>query len=113
MKRVGVVSLFVLLSPPAWAFCSEPSTRITLPDAPGSYGKPRVPYCLSGFAYSGRHTCDSWEIDSYKRDVEEYVEKLQEYADEALRAAQQAARFARDAQDYAECEVKEVASQHK
>lgn len=113
MKRAWVVSLFVLFSPSAWAFCSEPSAYITLPDAPSSFEKPRVPYCLSGFSYSGQHTCDSWEIDSYKRDVEEYVDKLQEYTDEALRAAQEAARFARDAEDYAACEVKEVVSQHK
>ncbi len=92
----------------ALAFCSEPFTRVVLPDAPGSLDRPNTPFCLSGYKISGRHTCSDWEISSYKRDVEDYLEKLQEFANEAVAAANQTIRFANEAQDYAKCEADDV-----
>ena len=97
----------------AGAFCYEPSFYASTPTAPGSYSKPDVPYCLESFSYSGSHTCESWELDAYKRDVEEYVRKLNDYANEAVDVANRARRYALEAQDYAKCEADEVLDQHK
>lgn len=98
---------------PALAFCSEPSFYESAPDAPGSYEKPRVPYCLSGYSYSGRHTCDEWEIDAYFDDVNDYIDELNDYLREANRFAEEAARFAADAYEYARCEAEDVKRQHE
>lgn len=113
MKTLWVALVAVLTPFQAFAYCSEPYGRVTFPDAPGSYAKPSVPYCLSSYSYSGTHTCEEWEISSYQNDVESYVSKLQAYADESLEAARKAARLAQEAQDYAKCQADEVSSQHK
>jgi hypothetical protein len=63
----------VLMPLPALAYCSEPSTSISLPDAPGSYVKPDVPPCLASYAFSGEHTCNEWELSSYQSEVEDYI----------------------------------------
>ncbi len=97
----------------AGAFCSEPYGKLTLPDAPGSYGRPNVPYCLSGYKWSGKHECDDWELDSYKREVSNYIDQLNTYVNEANEVARKAQRFAQEAYDYATCEADEVASQHR
>lgn len=95
------------------AYCSEPYGRLTVPDVPGSFARPDVPYCLSSYQWSGRHECDSWELESYKREVEEYIEKLNSYVGEANDLARKAQQFAQEAYDYAVCEAEEVSKQHQ
>jgi len=86
----------------AFAICSEPSA----PDAPGSYAKPDVPYCLGEYSYSGKHTCESYEIENYKSEVDDYVQKMKNYADEVE-------AFYSDAVSFANCEILAVVEQHK
>lgn len=112
--KLKLLVLFAFLVPgQAFAFCSEPYARLTIPTAPGSFNKPDVPYCLSSYKFSGSHTCDQWEIDSYKREIERYVDNLQTYVDEAYAVAKEASNYADEVQAYAECEAKEVSSQHQ
>lgn len=114
MKMVLWLTLIAALPTPAFAYCSEPyPPRVSLPDPPGSYSKPSVPYCLSSYSYSGRHSCDQWEIDAYKRAIDDYISKLNEFVNEAYDAAQAAIKFAKDAEAYAKCEASDVTSQHK
>ena len=86
----------------ARAYCLEPQS----PDVPGTFNKPDVPYCLSEFSYSGKHSCKSYEIDSYKSEVDEYILKLKNYASEAE-------DYYNDAVSYAKCEIEAVLEQHK
>ena len=79
------------------AYCFEP----TAPTAQFSFSRLSVPYCLSSYSYSGQHTCEQWEIDSYISEVEAFQRELNSYLDE-VRA------FAADAGDYARCELNEV-----
>ena len=93
------------------AFCSEPSMYSSPPSAPGFYSKPDAPFCLSGYSYSGTHTCDSWEIDSYINEINDYIRQLNHYADEANSFARSAINFANEAADYARCEANDVKSE--
>jgi hypothetical protein len=97
----------------AFGYCSEPSFSSSSPDAPGSYEKPDVPYCLSSYKFGGKHTCEEYEIDAYYNEVEDYVRKLKEYVEEANTIASRARAFASDALDYAKCEAEEVTEQVK
>lgn len=99
MKVSIAVAMLILVSAsnPALAYCSEP----TAPDPPASYGRPDVPFCLSGYSYTGRHDCDQWEIDQYVSEVEDFQRKLKEYLEEVD-------AFTDDAVDYAKCEMNEV-----
>lgn len=114
--KLGALAVFAAIIGPveqSHAYCSEPSFYQTGPVAPGSYSKPDVPFCLSTYSYSGTHTCNDWEIDSYRDEVKDYVRKLQDYADEANDFANAAILFANEAVDYAKCEAKEVNTQHE
>lgn len=97
----------------AGAFCSAPSFGESAPDEPSSYNRPDVPYCLSEYSWSGKHTCEQWEIDSYISEVNDYIRKLNDYADEARDFADSSVNFANEAIEYAECEANEVKSQHE
>ncbi len=113
---IRVFLLMVLLSGTsavANAFCSEPYDRLSVPDAPSGFERPDVPYCLSGYKWSGKHECDSWEIESYKKEVQEYIEELSSYVNEANELVQRAQQFAQEAYDYAVCEADEVSGQHQ
>jgi hypothetical protein len=81
-----------------------------MPDAPGSYEKPDPPYCLSGYKYSGKHTCDSYEIDRYVDEINDYVRKLNDYVSEAGDYARAARNFAEEASTYARCEAEDAKS---
>lgn len=96
------VSMSLLSVVNAYAFCHEP----TAPSSPGTYSRPSVPYCMSGFATSGRHSCKSYEVEAYKSEVEAYIEKLQSFASEAE-------RYRADVVAYAQCEMEDVLRQHK
>ena len=80
----------------AFAFCSQPDA----PDPPSTFSKPDVPYCIRD------RSCEDYEIQRYKSDVEDYVRKLKNYASEAE-------EFHGDAVQYAECEIDDVVNQHK
>lgn len=116
MMMLASLATFVVIfgsAEQSHAYCSDPSFYQTAPVAPSSYSKPDVPFCLSTYSYSGTHTCDDWEVDSYLDEVKDYVRKLQNYADEANDFANTAIRFANEAMDYAKCEAKEVNTQHE
>jgi hypothetical protein len=97
----------------ASAFCYQPSFSESPPDAPWSSSKPSVPYCLSSYSYTGKHTCDDWEVDSYFEEVNRYLRQLRDYADEAEQFANEAISYANEAIEYANCEGKDVRSQHE
>lgn len=113
MKMLLLVLVLACVPVPALAYCSEPSFSEDPPDAPGSYSRPDVPFCLQEYQWSGTHTCDSWELDSYKADVEDYVQRLNTYLEEANSFAEEAVEYAEDAAAYARCEADDVVSQHK
>ncbi|WP_333631824.1 hypothetical protein [Agrobacterium cavarae] len=112
MRRVVLLCAMFFSAPTlALAFCSQPYGDVTLPDAPGSFHKPSAPYCLSGYKFSGKHTCSDWEISSYKSELEDYLDKLRTFANEAVNAANEAITFANDAKAYAKCESQDVLSE--
>lgn len=106
MRCIAVLGLILAFltqqSSMSHAFCNEPNA----PDPPGTFSKPDVPYCLSEFSYSGKHSCESYEIDSYKSEVEDYVRELKNYASEAE-------SYYSDAVEYANCEIQDVVNQHE
>lgn len=77
------------------------------------FGRPDVPYCLSSYSYSGTHTCDNWEIESYFSEVDDYVNSLQAYLDEFNEYTRKVSRLAQEAEAYAICEAEEVSTQHE
>jgi hypothetical protein len=113
MRAYVLASFLAVAATDAEAFCSVPSFYDSSPDAPGTFARPDVPYCLRELKWSGRHTCDDWEIDRYRSDVEAYVDKLNDYIREAVDFANAATRFAGDAGAYARCEADEVLTQHE
>ena len=94
-----------------FAYCYEPSMYEAPPEPPRSFNKPSVPYCLDGYSYSGKHTCDQWEVDAYIDDVNDYIRQLNNYVEEANSFANSAARFASEAADYARCEADDAKSE--
>jgi hypothetical protein len=107
----GLLGL-VLAPASASAYCSKPTQSIDFPDGPSSLGRPSVPYCLSKYKYSGKHTCEDEELSSYQRDKEEYMAKLNDYVRATHAAAEEAASYAAKVSKYAQCEADEISSQH-
>lgn len=103
----------VAVSSEASAYCSEPTFWGQMPTPPGSYERPRVPYCLTTYRFSNTHTCSQWELDSYFDDVDDHAEDMQAYYDEVLAFARRVSRHVDEAFAYAECEVNEVSRQHR
>ena len=66
---------------------------------------PSPPFCLSDYRYSGKHSCDQWELSSYRSAVEDYVEGYKRYQAEAVNVAQQ---FLDDANEYSSCRINEA-----
>lgn len=112
MRRVMLILVFgfstLTVSDSVLAYCSEPSFYATAPSPPGLYSKPSPPYCLNDFRFSGRHTCESWEIDGYINEINNYINDLNSYVGEANDFANAATRFANDAADHARCEAEEA-----
>ena len=100
MRYLTIVIVGLFISGSANAYCSEPS----VPNIPPSYGKPSPPFCMSEYQFTRKHTCDSWEIDSYFNEVNDYIRKLNNYVQEAT-------SFANEASEYAKCEANDVKSQ--
>lgn len=85
--------LALLYSGESHAFCAEPRP----PSAPW-HDPPTAPIC-SG--YGSLSDCDSWEIESFRNEVQDFIYEMQNYADEA-------ARFYSNAVDYANCQAEEA-----
>lgn len=113
--RWASMMVLAFLPAPAFGYCYEPSvpSRLSAPDAPGSYSRPSVPYCLSTYSYSNEHTCDQWELDAYFSDVEVYVNSLQTYLVDFNEYARKVSRLEQEAEAYALCEAEEVSTQHE
>lgn len=103
-----VGALLLLSTDHGHAYCSEPSFSDNAPDAPGTYQRPDAPYCLNEYKYTGRHSCDQYEIDSFINEVNNYIRALNEYAENAAEFAREAETFANEASDYARCERDEL-----
>ena len=87
------------------AFCSPPDP----PDSPSTLYRPDPPippYCLSPF--TGTHTCEEWEIDSYNDAVRQYKYELEDYLGKLKQYASDAEEFADAALDYAKCEIRNL-----
>ena len=107
MKRA--IPLLLAVSSPAVAnaFCFEPTMNASPPDF-YFFSKPSAPYCLSGYKYSGTHTCEDWEIDSYLSEVDQYLAELNSYVDEYLKFANEAAAKYEEAVEFAQCSAAEA-----
>lgn len=117
-----IILLTSFLATPATAFCFDPSFSSDPPEPPTIFyrSKPSVPYCLSSYSYTHKHTCSQWELDSYFDDVDRYVREMRSYYDDAVAFANEATEYANDAirfsenvYNYATCEIKDVNSQHE
>ncbi len=112
-KLLGVAIVLTMTgNNSALGYCSQPSFYGTTPSAPGTYARPSVPYCLQGFSYTRRHSCEPYEIDSFINEMNDYIRKLNAFANESRSFAEEAIDFANSASEYAKCErdelVKEV-----
>ncbi len=122
MRILVLTALIAILPVPASAMCFEPHFLGRAPTAPVNFymSKPSVPFCLSSYSYTKEHTCSQWELDSYFDDVEDYAAALQRYyeqvvafANDTARYAKEAGTFADEAYNYANCEIKDVNTQHE
>lgn len=104
-------------------FSAQPDTYLEVPDiVPEDFARPEMPFCYANFEITGRHECESWEVEDYRAEVERYVFNLKEYAADALEFARAADRvatafrdyadraeeFARDARDFRKCETRDA-----
>ena len=93
MRILNSIAFLLLSSVQSWAYCSEASFSESGPDAPGSYEEPNIPYCLQEYKWSGKHTCEDYEIQAYENDVEDYIRKLRDYVSEASNFSSSANSF--------------------
>ena len=100
--------MILLFSASAHAFCFQPTMYETEPSPPLSFSKPSVPFCFSGYEFSGTHTCESWELQNYFDELEAYTDELREFSQRAWEFAEAAAEFAAEATEYANCEIQSV-----
>ena len=108
VNSICVLCLFVVSSN-VNAFCSEPSSPFdSLPSPPSSLSKPTEPFCLSGYRFSGKHTCSNWELESYFSDVENYISDLKAFAAAANSYASEVIDYANEAVNYANCEISDL-----
>jgi len=113
LNRVVIILCGVFYVSGATAYCSEPYFSQSPPDTPSSYHKPDVPYCLSEYGFSGKHSCEDYEIDMYFDEVNDYIQKLNDYSSEAINFANETARYANEVTDYARCEADDIKNQHE
>ena len=100
--------MILLFSASAQAFCFQPTMYESEPSPPLSFSKPSVPFCFSGYEFSGTHTCESWELQNYFDELEAYVDELRDYSEKAWEFAEAASVFASEVTDYANCEIEVV-----
>ena len=92
----------------AYAYCIQPSSH-TLDTFPQIYATPPdQPFCMSTYRYTGKHNCDSWEIDNYFDEVKDYQTELELYLLEVERFMRDAAEMAQDAEEFAFCSLEEI-----
>ena len=95
-----VAALFA--SDSAFAFCIAP----TAPDPPFAFAKPEkpsVPYSVNEIMRT--HTCENWEISSYRSEMENYRSEVENYLQQLRLYAEEAKSFVNDAIEYANCEI--------
>ena len=95
--------IVMCLLPGVGLACLEPYA----PDPPSTVYRPAPPsppYCFDPF--SGTHTCDSWEIDSYNAAIQQYNYELEDYLRKLKQYVADAEAFAIEALDYAKCEIR-------
>ena len=110
LKYLFVCLIGMALSGRSLAFCSEPTMGSVSVFGVSSFSSPPPPpYCLSNYRYSGRHSCDAWELSSYRSSVEDYVESYKRYQREALNVTQ---RFLDAANEYSRCRIDEAIDQY-
>lgn len=83
----------------------EPSPR----SASTFISEPSAPYCLSGYKFSGRHSCSKYELERYTDEVKRYMQTMKEYAEEARRLAN---KYATEAAEYAVCQSNRVVNEY-
>lgn len=113
MRHFFLSTLVLFIGQSAFAYCSGPYDPDDPPDMPGSYSRPDVPYCLSSYSYSGKHTCSEWELRSYFDEVDEYQQKLRNYIRELEGYQAEVEAYVEAAAAYAVCEFDEVVAQHE
>ena len=101
LVAAGMFAAFVATQAQA---CGTPYFAAHAPSPPTL--APHKPLCMG--AISDAHTCDEWETDRYRDEVDDYVRSLEDYAQESESFADEAAQFAHDAQSYAECAAAEA-----
>lgn len=100
-----LASALLLSSGLAHAFCIEPmAPRVSVFSV-----EPSAPYCLSGFKYSGQHSCTRNDLDQYRRDVEKYIREMTEYGTQVQAAAR---KYTNEAQEYAVCQANRAIEQY-
>jgi len=95
-------TLILLLPIAASGYCTPPYA----PEVPSSYSKPEkpgVPYCVN--EYAGTHTCDDWEISSYRDALQRYQSEVNAYVRTLQSYASAASAYASAAVQYAKCEI--------
>ncbi|MFC3683416.1 hypothetical protein [Hydrogenophaga luteola] len=100
-----LASVLVLTSGVAQSFCMEPRP----PRVSVFVVEPSVPHCLSGYRFSGRHSCSRFDLDGYRNDVESYLRQMKEYAEESRAAA---LKYANEAQEYAMCQANKAVEEY-
>ncbi|MDO9029763.1 MAG: hypothetical protein Q7V09_04970 [Hydrogenophaga sp.] len=100
-----LASALVLTSGVAHSFCMEP----TAPRVSVFAVEPSAPFCLSGFKYSGKHSCSRYDLDRYKSEVEDFIRQMTEYGTQAQAAAR---KYATEAQDYAVCRANSAVEEY-
>jgi hypothetical protein len=109
VRTLALIAIFLAglgTSDHSYAFCSEPTVAAVNVFGVSSFSSPpSPPFCLSGYRYSGKHSCSEWELSSYRSAVEDYVEGYKRYQAEALNVAK---RFLDDANEYSRCRINEA-----
>jgi hypothetical protein len=108
MKMRTLIALIALSSAgPAIAVagCYEPSppSRYSKPTKPEP---PRKPFCAGG--YTGKNTCNEWEVSSYNSSVRSYNSDMETYQRDVEDYVRKLKQYLEDAQSYAVCEVKSL-----
>lgn len=103
IKTLGLgILLVTLFQGHAMAYCSAPSG----PEPPSSYSKPSKPtkpYCIN--EYDNTHTCDDWQIQSYKSEIDQYNYDVDEYIRKLKSYLSEVDSFSSEAVSYAKCEA--------
>mgnify|MGYP001230545823 CR=1 FL=1 len=102
-RNTSHIIIFAFLCESALAFYCRTPNAPSPPSALFKPTKPVTPYCVNELMST--HTCDSWEIDSYKTALRNYQNEVNDYIDELNDYIDEANDFVSNAVAYAKCEV--------